>query len=316
MKADWSIRRYEPEDAMLWDRLVAESRQGTMLHMRGYMDYHADRFRDCSLVALRKGKPTCLLPANIRADGTLCSHGGLTYGGWLTPLSHFDGSDMLTLFEIWKEWCRENGIRQIIYKAVPHIYHKIPAEEDLYALFRFGATLETVNLSTVIDMRNNPGFNTLQKRHFKKASMHNPWINETSNASEFMPILQECLQIRHDASPVHTEAELQMLKDRFPLGIRLFLAGTGIEPEAAVCIYHTNSVAHCQYIATSESGRENGTLTYLMHHLIHKVFSGNRYVDFGTSNEDGGRILNSGLLHQKTGLGGRGIAYQIFRLNL
>lgn len=316
MSLDWSIRKYQPEDADVWDRLVAESRQGTMLHMRGYMDYHSDRFHDCSLIALKKGKPICLLPANIRDDGTLSSHGGLTYGGWLTPLSHFDGSDMLQLFEAWIEWCRKNGIGQIIYKAVPHIYHRIPAEEDLYALFRFGATLETVNLSTAIDMRNNPGFNTLQKRHLKKASISNPWIKETSNVAEFMPILQECLQNRHNAAPVHTENELQMLKDRFPLGIRLFLAGTGTKPEAAVCIYDTNSVAHCQYIATSESGRENETLTYLMHHLIHKVFPENRYFDFGTSNENAGRILNSGLIHQKTGLGGRGIAHQIFRLNL
>lgn len=316
MNIDWSIRRYRPEDAGLWDRFVASSRQGTMLHMRGYMDYHSDRFCDCSLIALRKGKPTALLPANLREGGTLCSHGGLTYGGWLTPLSHFDGTDMLELFKTWTGWCRENDIHEIIYKGVPHIYHRIPAEEDIYSLFRYGAAIETINLSTVIDMRNNPGLNTLQKRHLKKASILNPWIRETSNAAEFMPILQECLRKRHNAAPVHSEAELQMLKDRFPYGIRLFLAGTGTKPEAAVCVYDTNSVAHCQYIATSESGRENGILTYLMHHLIHKVFSENRYFDFGTSNEDAGRILNTGLLHQKTGLGGRGLAYPIFRLKL
>lgn len=316
MVSEWSLRQYMPEDATLWDGLVAASRQGTMLHMRGYMDYHSDRFHDYSLIAFRKGKPIAILPANLQKDGTLCSHGGLTYGGWLTPFSHFDGSDMLELFEAWTGWCRENKISQIIYKTVPHIYHRLPAEEDLYALFRFGASLETVNLSTVIDMRDNPGFNTLQKRHLKKALTHNIWIRETSNAAEFMPIVQECLRNRHGAIPVHTETELQTLKDRFHDGIRLFLAGTGIKPEAAVCIYDTNSVAHCQYIATSERGRENGALTYLIYHLIHESFSENRYFDFGTSNEDAGRILNSGLIHQKTGLGGRGIAYQIFKLNL
>lgn len=316
MESEWSIQLYKPEDKKLWDDLVTASRQGTLLHYRGYMDYHSDRFRDCSLIALRKGKPTTLLPANIDNEGILRSHQGLTYGGWLTPLSHFDGSDMLRLFDAWISWCRENHIREIIYKSTPHIYHKIPAEEDMYALFRFGATIDTVNLSTVIDVRENPGFNTLQKRHFKKASMLSPWIKETSDASEFMPIIKECLRSRHDATPVHTEGELQILKDRFPHGIRMFLAGIGSESEAAVCMYNTNSVAHCQYIATSESGREKGTLTYLMNHLIHEEFSGNRYFDFGTSNEDAGRILNSGLIHQKTGLGGRGVAYQIFRLDL
>ena len=316
MSEKWSIRRYRPDDTALWDTLVAASRQGTLLHMRGYMDYHADRVRDCSLIAFRKGKPTAILPANLDSDGTLRSHGGLTYGGWLTPMSHFDGSDMLDLFHTWTGWCRENGIHEIIYKAVPHIYHRIPAEEDLYALFRFGASTETVNLSSVIDMREIPSFNTQQKRHLKKASSLNPWIRETSVASEFMPILEECLKERHDAFPVHSETELQSLKDRFPEEIRLFIAGTGTGtlPEAAVCIYDTNSVAHCQYIATSASGRENGTLTYLFQHLILQVFADHRYFDFGTSNEDAGRILNSGLLHQKTGLGGRGVAYQIFRL--
>ncbi len=316
MYTDWSIERYSPEDARLWDKLVAESRQGTLLHMRGYMDYHSDRFRDCSLIASRKGKPTALLPANLSKEGILCSHGGLTYGGWLTPFSHFDGYDMLYLFEAWTDWCHDNDIHEVIYKAVPHIYHKIPAEEDIYALFRFGATIATTNLSTVIDMRENPGLNTLQKRHLKKASMLNPWIKETTSAADFMPILMECLRSRHDASPVHSEYEMQRLKDSFPDKIRLFLAGTEADPEASVCIYDTNSVAHCQYIATSDKGRENGTLTYLMHHLIHNVFPDNRYFDFGTSNEDSGRILNSGLLHQKTGLGGRGVAYQIFSLRL
>ncbi|MDE6511794.1 MAG: GNAT family N-acetyltransferase [Muribaculaceae bacterium] len=313
---EWKIRRYEPEDSELWDRLVAESRQGTLLHMREYMDYHADRFRDCSLIALRKGKPTAILPANIDSKGTLRSHQGLTYGGWLSPLSHFDGTDMLKLFEAWTFWCRENGITEIIYKAVPHIYHRIPAEEDLYALFRYEAKAETVNLSTVIDMREIPPFNTQQKRHLRKASALNPWIRETADVSEFMPILKECLRERHEATPVHSEEELRLLKKRFQNGIRLFLAGTGAEKEAAVCIYDTNEVAHCQYIATSPRGRENGTLTYLFHHLIHNVFSTHRYFDFGTSNEDAGRILNSGLLHQKTGLGGRGVAYTTYRLNI
>lgn len=316
MQTEWSIRRYVSEDQELWDRLVAESRQGTMLHMRGYMDYHADRFKDCSLIASRKGKPTAILPANIDREGILRSHGGLTYGGWLTPISHFDGTDMLELFKAWTEWCRKQGIPEVIYKAVPHIYHRIPAEEDLYALFRFGAKIETINLSTVIDMREIPNFNTLQKRHLKKASTLNPWICETSDTSEFLPIIEKCLKERHNAAPVHTDPEFKLLKERFQQAIRLFLAGTGSYPEAAVCIYDTNSVAHCQYIATSESGRQNGVLTYLFHQLIHNVFANHRYFDFGTSNEDAGWILNSGLIHQKTGLGGRGIAYPIFRLKI
>lgn len=315
MQSDWSIRRYRNEDAEMWDNLVAESRQGTLLHLRGYMDYHSDRFSDCSLIACRKGKPAAILPANSVED-KLYSHQGLTYGGWLTPLSHFDGSDMLDVFETWILWCKENNITEIFYKTVPHIYHKIPAEEDLYALFRYGALPSVTNLSSVIDMREIPMMNTLQKRNLKKASITSPWIRETDKVSEFMPVLEDCLKSRHDAIPVHSTSELQYLKDRYPENIRFFMAGTENKVEAEVCIYDTAGVAHCQYIATSESGRYNGILTYLFHHLITKTFAGNKYFDFGTSNEDGGKILNHGLIHQKVGLGGRGIAYQSFRISL
>ena len=278
------------------------------------MDYHADRFSDCSLIACRKGAPTALLPANLTPDGTLYSHQGLTYGGWLTPRSHFDGSDMLDLFDIWLEWCKRLGISRIIYKPVPHIYHRIPAEEDIYALFRAGAQLQTVNLSSSIDMRDNPGFNTLQRRHLKKSAALTPWIRETEVAKELIDMVAECLKDRHNATPLHSADELQRLRDSFPANIRFFLCGTGAQPEAAVCIYDTAGVAHCQYIATTEEGRRNGTLTYLMHHLISDTFSSRRWIDFGTSNEDAGRYLNSGLIHQKTGLGARGIAYPTYRI--
>lgn len=315
MMGEWQIRIYKAEDRDLWNELVAKSRQGTLLHYRNYMDYHAGRFQDCSLIAFRKNTPIAILPANRVADKQF-SHQGLTYAGWLTPVSHFDGADMLCLFDAWVTWCKENGIREIYYKATPHIYHHIPAEEDIYALFRYGATPWITNLSSVIDLRVIPIMNTLQKRHLKKSQLLNPWIRETNDVTEFMPVLAECLESRHGATPIHTTIELQTLKDRFPGNVRLFLCGIGSEIEAEVCIFDTNGVAHCQYLATTEAGRCNGTLTHLLYHLIMETFAQSRYFDFGTSNEEAGKILNSGLLHQKVGLGGRGVVYQSFFIRL
>lgn len=316
MKSDWTIKKYSSEDYKEWNRFVSESRQGTLLHMRGYMDYHSDRFLDSSLMAFRKGALTALLPANISADGILYSHQGLTYGGWITPMSHFDGNDMLELFDTFHDWCRDNAIQGVVYKPVPHIYHRIPAEEDIYALFRNGYEIKTVNLSSVVDMRFVLDFNTQQKRHFKKSLSMNPWVRESDDVSAFMEVLEGCLKVRHDATPVHTAEELSLLKNRFPDAIRLFTAGTGEDIEAEVCIYDYAGVAHCQYIATTEAGRNNGTLTFLMQRLISDTFNGHRYFDFGTSNEDAGRVLNSGLIHQKFGLGGRGVVYPHFSLSL
>ena len=47
-----SIEHYTTGHKAEWDDFVARSRNGTFLLQRGYMDYHSDRFRDCSWMAL------------------------------------------------------------------------------------------------------------------------------------------------------------------------------------------------------------------------------------------------------------------------
>lgn len=315
MNSEWSIRRYLPDDASVWDSFVDESRQGTFLHRRGYMDYHSDRFEDFSLIAMRGDKTVALLPAN-RVGRTLYSHQGLTYGGWLTPVNHFDGSDMVHLFGLWFDFMRSKNFDKVVYKPVPHIYHKLPAEEDIYALYHCGAVLDSVQLSSAILAAENPGFNSQQMRNLKRSMSKNYRVWETADAAAIIDLVNDCLFERHNTRAVHSAAELQLLHDRFPRQIRFFLCGQTDEPEAGVCVYDTGIVAHSQYIATSAAGRSSGALACLFNYLINIEFSARRYFDFGTSNELGGQILNSGLHHQKAGLGGRGIAYPTYSLKL
>ena len=46
----FEIKRYTPELAKEWNQFVAESKNGTFLFDRNYMDYHSDRFNDHSLM--------------------------------------------------------------------------------------------------------------------------------------------------------------------------------------------------------------------------------------------------------------------------
>ena len=129
------IRRYTTNDKQRWDEFVTLSKNATFLHYRDYMDYHSDRFNDHSLMAFNeKGKLIALLPANADGD-TLYSHQGLTFSGWLTQVKHFNANNMLEIFDSMCDYLKSNGFHTLIYKAIPHIYHKYPAEEDLYALF-------------------------------------------------------------------------------------------------------------------------------------------------------------------------------------
>ena len=145
----FEIRRYTPADAGDWNQFVAESKNGTFLFDRRYMDYHADRFSDYSLMVFRRGRLYALLPAN--ADGaTLVSHQGLTYGGLMTN-ERATAADIVQVFKRLNDYLRNEGFRRVVYKPVPWIYHRQPSEEDLYALVEIcGATLSARGLSSTI----------------------------------------------------------------------------------------------------------------------------------------------------------------------
>lgn len=289
-----------------WDRFVRDSRNATFLFLRGYMDYHADRFADCSWMAYKGNRLMALLPANLTPDGILHSHGGLSYGGWILPAAHLNGADLLEIFEESIRIWREAGITVLDYKPIPDIYCQKPSQEDEYALFRLGAEISEVNLSATVDLSLPIRFNQLQRRHLAKSSKLDVTISETYDIDEFMRILEECLRERHQVAPVHTPEEMKLLSERFPDNIRFFSANLDGEPQACVCIYDTGIVAHAQYIATTSEGRRLNMLTPLFHKLMTEYFADRRYFDFGISNEDHGKYLNEGLLRQKYSYGATG----------
>jgi len=299
-----------------WDDLVGRSRNGTFMLRRDYMDYHSDRFTDCSLVALHNGKICALLPANIDGE-TLWSHRGLTYGGWIVPSKHFDTTLMVEVMDSAVAWMQGNGINRLVYKVVPHIYHRYPCEEDLYALFRHGAQLLETNISTTIDLTcplpldrgNKSGANAARKAGIQVA--------ESTDWQGYWQLLSTLLNERYGTHPVHSLDEILLLQGRFPENIRLYTATQGGELLAGVVMYLSQPVAHCQYIGASPRGKETKALTLLFEWLIGEFSrQGFRYFDFGISNEDHGKYLNEGLVRQKCRLGGRGIAYQTLEITL
>src|SRR5688572_14875793 len=77
------IERYTADHRDEWNSFVTNSKNGTFLINRDYMDYHSDRFTDSSfLFRAANRKLLAVVPANRDGD-RLISHGGLTYGGFI-----------------------------------------------------------------------------------------------------------------------------------------------------------------------------------------------------------------------------------------
>ena len=310
------IIRYDATMAAQWNEMARQCRNSTFQHQRGYMDYHSDRFTDCSLIALHNGKPRALLPANVDGD-TLWSHRGLTFGSWLVPPKHFDVTVMIEVMDATVAWMKDNGLKRLVYKAVPHIYHRYPCEEDLYALFRHHASLIETNISTTIDLSCPLPLDRGNKSGANAARKAGITVGPSEDWQQYWHLLSSLLDERYDTRPVHTLDEILLLQSRFPDDIRLYTATLDGELLAGVVMYLSAPVAHCQYIGASPRGKESKALTLLFDYLIQESTRlGYRYFDFGISNEDHGRYLNEGLVQQKSRLGGRGIVYNTFEITL
>ena len=312
--AAYIVKRYTTDQQVLWDNFVDSSRNGTFLHKRGYMDYHSHRFTDHSLMFYRGEELVAIVPAHIK-ENCFCSHNGLTYGGMLLPCNTTT-ADVLELFNAMAGYLQENtAVTSIIYKPTPHIYHSYPCEEDLYALFRHGATLTERKVSSAIPLNAPLPIGGRRKLTAKtKASLH---IVEDGDLATFWEILHERLQNKYDTAPVHSIEEISLLKERFPENIKFYsVADNDGNTLGGVVLFITGNVIHMQYSATTEEGRRLSALDYLYEELINNRYAGKGYFDFGISVEDGGRYLNCGLIAYKERLGGRAVVYDTYVIDL
>lgn len=308
-----SIQKYTPSHQQEWDSFVDTSKNGTFMLKRGYMDYHSARFVDYSLMCYDENDLIAVLPCSLHGT-EVRSHGGLTYGG-LIVTRKITASKVLDVFRAIVEYLKLNGIAGLLYKRVPSIYYSYPSDEDVYALYRLGATLVRRDLSTCIDLSDKIRFSERRRRGVKSATKNGISISLSTDYEAYVNILADVLRV-HNAAPVHSADELRLLADRFPDNIKLYAAFRGEKMLAGVLMFVTPMVAHSQYIANSEEGRTCGALDLAMDHLINEVFAGKRYFDFGISTEDNGQFLNEGLVAQKQEFGGRGITYDFYRLNI
>lgn len=310
-----SVRLYGREAQEDWDAFVRSSKNGTFIFERAYMDYHADRFTDHSLVVRdHGGQLVALFPASRHGE-IVASHAGLTYGGMVTD-SSMTAPRMLSVFDAVTDRLRSDGMKVLRYKTVPHIYHRVPAEEDRYALFRAGAAVVRSDVLSAIDFRQRLPYQNRRRRALQKAAQAGLRVGVSTDLTSFWGVLVEALRARHDTAPVHDLQEMTLLSSRFPDRIVLHAAHRGEELIAGVVAYVTDTVCHLQYVATSEAGRAVGALDLVIDQAIDAYSSSRRWFDFGISTYADGRQLNSGLVEQKEGFGARTVTHDIFELDL
>lgn len=306
--------RYQPSLKTAWDAFVDVSKNGTFLLKRDYMDYHSDRFTDYSLLFFEGENLKALLPASMHGKRVV-SHGGLTYGGLILDRSMTVGCT-LEVMDSLISFYKGEGMEELAYKRIPPIYYSYPSDEDLYALFRNGATLSKCGISSAVYLPERIRYSKGRRCNISKANKSGLVFSESRDLSGFFELLTVVLKQRHGVAPVHSAEEIAYLQSKFPENIRLFVAEREGRILAGSLVYETSLVAHTQYLANSEEGRSCGALDFVVDKLISEVYSVKRFFDFGISTEEGGRVLNDGLASQKQEYGARGVVYNEYSIGL
>lgn len=311
------VRRYTDQDRQVWNDFNKKSKNYLFMFDRGYMDYHRDRFHDHSLLFYRENELLALLPACER-DGTLFSHAGLTYGGFLTD-TKMKQHTMNECFGELIQYSRDKCFGSIVYKTIPYIYHKQPAEEDRFALYANAGNLTTVDASTYLNLSDPlkmPKGRKAQISRAKREGVAIEILTEMKDYEAFIDLENEVLASRHETQAVHSAAELKMLHDQFPMNIHLFAAMKDGKIIAGTVVYEYDYVVHTQYMAADEEARQIGALDLAVFTVIEKYRLSKKWLDFGISTEHGRIFLNEGLIAQKEGFGGRTGVYEIWKLEL
>lgn len=310
------IVRYSPGRESEWNGFVERAKNATFLFNRGYMDYHADRFSDHSLMFYLDGDLYALLPANA-VGGVLYSHQGLTYGGLITDC-RATAAATVALFDGMNAYLARHGFSRVVYKAMPWIYHRLPSDEDIYAMFRTcDARITAREISSAIMFNSRIKWARSRKYGVNRARNNGLTVIRSDDFGAFWQILEANLGGKYGVSPVHTVDEIRLLRSRFPDNILLYAAVKDGVMLGGTVLYVTPQVVHSQYISASPEGKRLGAIDAIFDVVLNNVFRDfSYYFDFGKSTENHGRLLNESLMFQKEGFGARGVCYDTYEWTL
>ena len=310
------IKQYSPDCADEWTQFVAGSKNGTFLFDRRYMDYHQDRFRDHSLMFYQDGRLLAVLPAHVDGD-TLYTHRGLTYGG-LVMSPRLTIVETMALFRELNAMLRDEGLKRVVYKAVPWIYHHLSAEEDLYALYHeCHARIVARDYSTNIFLGAGLRWERVRRRGVVRAQRAGITVERSDSYADFWRVLADNLGTKYGVQPVHTLAEIELLHGRFPDNIVLYQAVRDGQVLGGVVLYLSPPVVHAQYSSATPEGKSLGAIDAIYERIMLHDYKDWPYFDFGRSTENpDGSGLNEPLVFQKEGFGARGLCYDIYEWDL
>ncbi len=313
--------RYTNKHEQEWDDFVNASREGTLFHYRKFLNYHRKgRFQDASILVKDQNSQFAVVPAavvKLEGESVLYSHPGASYGGPVT-LNPVTLSEAEHIVQLLIKHAESVDAQQIILTIPPVYYCSTLSNNFEFALHTHGFSYHRRELSSVLLLENSletifDRFPESLKRALKKAERLDVRIVESSNINPFYAILQNNLELRHNATPTHTPGELKRLLALFPNDIKLYVAHLNDRVIGGIVTFTCNSRVNLTfYIAHDHEFQTFRVVDSLIWHIIQESKK-NRFalLDFGTFTLK--EKPNRGLCRYKEKFGARGVFRNTFK---
>lgn len=311
----FEIYRYSNLDESLWDELVSQSNNGTLFHLRSFLNYHPDeRFIDHSLLINKKGKIFSVFPAaelKMGGEKVLVSHPGATIGSFVVPES-LSISDAMELTEALILYAQSSDFSKIRITLPPNLYQRRLSNYMDFSFLKKNFYYVKRDITSILFLEKTldltiQKFKPSHKRAIRKAQLNGVKVKQSNDFVSFFKILEKNLSIRHGVSPTHTLEELQHLHKLFPNKITLFAAYLGNTMIAGVVNFQINDhVILAFYISHDEDYSELRAVNLLFYNIFEWTLKLNvKIYDFGIFTVGG--IPNMGLGRFKENFGASGI---------
>lgn len=315
MAKNIEIIQYDGKYKEKWDEFIKKSANGTFLQSRLFLDYHPQgRFEDNSLLFMNGSNIIAMMPANLITgkEKILYSHQGSTFGGIILSKQSMNIGYLDLIFKCLHDYLLENHFDKIILKQPGKIYTNEVSEllDYYYFLNDYVSSLEVgyyIDYSKYNeDVISN--FSSSRRRDYRyslKNELSFSHLEAYDDIMCFYDILCDNYK-KFDKKPVHSLDELIDFKfHRLPQNTDFYGVYLKDEMIAGGMIFKfASQVFHTQYLAV----RQDMTNIYANEFLYTKLIEtakeeGYRYISFGTSTFDGGRVLNRKLAQYKEGYG-------------
>ena len=316
------IKKFSKNNSITWDLFVQKANNGTLFHLRKFLNYHPeDRFKDHSVEIYKKNALLSLFPAaDIIIDDKkmLASHPGSSYGSFISKeeLSIKDAMEMVSKLI---EYSSKKGFEGIQLTIPPVFLSKRLSNYIEYSLLLNGFDYfrrEVTSTLTIEDSedKNLNKFKPSHQRAVRKSEKLGVRTRITGRVDEFFSMLKNNLKIRHGVDPTHSLVELKSLIKLFPESINIFGAFYDNQMIAGVLnIIVKDGVALAFYISHKKDFQELRPLNLLFFDIFKWGLKNNiKVYDFGTFTEKGN--ANMGLGRFKESFGASGVFRDSFKI--